>query len=56
MILIIAGSLILFLTLLRFTVALVNMLSRPFLPMVVTDQACLPSLSILIPVRNEEKT
>ncbi|MGE5349879.1 MAG: glycosyltransferase [Actinomycetota bacterium] len=55
MILIIAGSLILFLTLLRFTVALVNMLSRPFLPMVVTDQACLPSLSILIPVRNEEK-
>ncbi len=55
MILIVAGSLILFLTFLRFAVALLNMLSRPFLPLVVAEQARLPSLSILIPVRNEEK-
>ena len=55
MILTIAGSLVLFLTLLRFTVALVNMLSRPYLPLVARDRLQLPSVSVLIPVRNEEK-
>ena len=55
MILYIACSLILFLTFLRFAVALVNMISRPFLPMTSKDHDRLPSLSVLIPVRNEEK-
>lgn len=55
MILIITGSIILFLTFLRFAVAMVNMLSRPFLPMVFADRARLPSVSVLIPARNEEK-
>ena len=55
MILTIAGSLVLFLTFLRFTVALVNMLSRPYLPHVIKDRSEMPSLSVLIPVRNEEK-
>lgn len=55
MILLIAGSIIIFLTFLRFAVALVNMLSRPRLPMTVSDRSQLPSLSVLIPVRNEEK-
>ncbi len=55
MILFIAGSIIIFLTFLRFAVALVNMLSKPRLPLTVIDNSLLPSLSILIPVRNEEK-
>ena len=55
MILTIAGSLVLILTFLRFTVALVNMLSRPYLPHVTKDRSRIPSLSVLIPVRNEEK-
>lgn len=55
MILTIAGCLILFLTFLRFAVAIVNFLSRPYLPMTVRDEKQLPSLSVLIPVRNEEK-
>ena len=55
MILYIAGSIIIFLTFLRFAVALVNMLSKPRLPLTVIDNSLLPSLSILIPVRNEEK-
>ncbi|NLE34715.1 MAG: glycosyltransferase [Bacteroidales bacterium] len=55
MILTIAGCLVLFLTLLRFMVALVNMLSRPYLPFASTDEENLPSLSVLIPVRNEER-
>lgn len=55
MILTIAGGLVLFLTFLRFAVALVNMLSRPYLPLTVRDDDRMPSLSVLIPVRNEEK-
>lgn len=55
MILVTAGCIIIFLTFLRFAVALVNMLSRPRLPMTVSDRSQLPSLSVLIPVRNEEK-
>lgn len=55
MILTIAGCLVLFLTFLRFAVALVNMLSRPYLPFIVRDNDRLPSLSVLIPVRNEVK-
>jgi len=54
MILTIAGSLVLFLTFLRSAVALVNMLSRPYLPLATSDRHRLPSLSVLIPVRNEE--
>jgi len=55
MILTIAGCLVLFLTFLRFAVALLNWLSRPYLPHVTRDRSRLPSLSVLIPVRNEEK-
>lgn len=55
MILTVAGSLVLYLTFLRFAVALVNLVSRPYLPFVTRDRSRLPSLSVLIPVRNEEK-
>ncbi len=55
MILTAIGILILYLTFLRFSVALVNMLSRPFLPVPPGEYGHLPSLSVLIPVRNEEK-
>lgn len=55
MILTIAGLLILLLTFLRLTVALINMLSRPYLPHTRNQYGVLPSLSVLIPVRNEEK-
>ncbi len=55
MILTIIGLLILYLTLLRFLVAMVNMLSRPYLPSPPGEYGQLPSLSVLIPVRNEEK-
>ena len=55
MILSLIGILILFLTFLRFMVAMVNMLSRPYLPELQPDYGPLPSLSVLIPVRNEEK-
>jgi len=55
MILTVAGSLVLYLTFLRFAVALVNLVSRPYLPYVTRGRSRLPSLSILIPVRNEEK-
>jgi len=49
------GTVILFLTFLRFLVALTNMLSRPYLPALPLHDKNLPPLSILIPVRNEEK-
>ena len=55
MILTVTGCIVLFLTFLRFAVALVNWLSRPYLPHVSRDRSRLPSLSVLIPVRNEEK-
>lgn len=55
MIPVIAGGIVIFLTFLRFAVALVNMLSRPSLPHIGSDRPELPSLSVLIPVRNEEK-
>lgn len=55
MILTLIGILILYLTFLRFLVAMVNMLSRPYLPEFQPDYGLLPSLSVLIPVRNEEK-
>jgi chlorobactene glucosyltransferase len=55
MILTAIGILILYLTFLRFLVALVNMLSRPYLPVPPGEYGHLPSLSVLIPVRNEEK-
>ena len=55
MILTVAGCIVLFLTFLRFAVALVNWLSRPYLPHVRKERSPLPSLSVLIPVRNEEK-
>jgi chlorobactene glucosyltransferase len=55
MILTVTGCIVLFLTFLRFAVALVNWLSRPYLPHVARDRSRLPSLSVLIPVRNEEK-
>jgi chlorobactene glucosyltransferase len=55
MILLISALLVLFLTFLRFSVALLNMVSRPYLPEVAGQQGDLPSLSVLIPVRNEEK-
>jgi chlorobactene glucosyltransferase len=55
MILVISALLVLFLTFLRFSVAFVNMVSRPYLPEVASQQGDLPSLSVLIPVRNEEK-
>ncbi|MFZ2286019.1 MAG: glycosyltransferase family 2 protein [Bacteroidales bacterium] len=54
MILTIIGILILGLTFLRFMVALVNMLSRPYLPDPRGEYGRLPSLSVLIPARNEE--
>jgi len=56
MILTIIGILILCLTFLRFLVAMVNMLSRPYLPESHPEYGPLPSLSVLIPVRNEEKS
>jgi chlorobactene glucosyltransferase len=55
MILTLIGILILYLTFLRFSVALVNMLSRPYLPSPTGEYGQMPSLSVLIPVRNEEK-
>lgn len=55
MILTVIGILILYLTFLRFAVAMVNMLSRPYLPIPPGEYSQLPSLSVLIPVRNEEK-
>ncbi len=55
MILTVIGILILYLTFLRFAVAMVNMLSRPYLPIPPGEYGKLPSLSVLIPVRNEEK-
>lgn len=55
MILTITGMLILYLTFLRFLVAMVNMLSRPYLPVPPGEYGHLPTLSVLIPVRNEEK-
>ncbi|MDZ7635732.1 MAG: glycosyltransferase family A protein [Bacteroidales bacterium] len=55
MILTVIGILILYLTFLRFLVAMVNMLSRPYLPAPKPEYGSLPSLSVLIPVRNEEK-
>jgi len=53
MTLFIAGIIILFLTFLRFTVALVNLVSRPYLPP-KADNMHYPFLSVLIPARNEE--
>lgn len=55
MILTISALLVIFLTFLRFSVAFVNMLSRPYLPEAEPQSGDLPSLSVLIPVRNEEK-
>lgn len=55
MILAVIGILVLGLTFLRFMVAMVNMLSRPYLPEPEKEYGPLPALSILIPVRNEEK-
>lgn len=55
MILSVVGILILFLTFLRFTVALINMLSRPYLPLRSISGESVPPLSVLIPVRNEEE-
>jgi len=55
MILTVIGIIILYLTFLRFAVALVNMLSKPYLPELSVSDEHLPSLSVLIPVRNEEK-
>lgn len=55
MILTISALLVLFLTFLRFLVSFLNMVSRPYLPEVASQQGDLPSLSVLIPVRNEEK-
>ena len=55
MIMTVIGTVILFLTFLRFLVALVNMLSRPYLPALSSQNENLPPLSILIPVRNEGK-
>lgn len=55
MILTVTGCIVLFLTSLRFAVALVNWFSRPYLPHVGRDRSRLPSISVLIPVRNEEK-
>jgi chlorobactene glucosyltransferase len=55
MILTVVGIIILFLTFIRFVVALVNMLSKPYLPELSVKYEHLPSLSVLIPVRNEEK-
>ena len=54
MILTVIGFLVLGLTFLRFLVALVNMLSRPYLPETKPEYRAMPSLSVLIPVRNEE--
>ncbi len=55
MILMISAFIVLFLTFLRFSVAFLNMVSRPYLPEVEGQQGDLPLLSVLIPVRNEEK-
>lgn len=55
MILTVIGIIILYLTFLRVAVALVNMLSKPYLPEPSVKDEHLPSLSVLIPVRNEEK-
>ena len=55
MILMISALLVLFLTFLRFSVAFINMVSRPYLPEADPQTDDLPSLSVLIPVRNEEK-
>jgi chlorobactene glucosyltransferase len=55
MILTVTGCIVIFLTFLRFAVAFVNWISRPYLPYVARDRSRLPSLSVLIPVRNEEK-
>jgi chlorobactene glucosyltransferase len=49
------GILILFLTFLRFAVSLVNLITRPYLPGNDSKGQHLPPLSVLIPVRNEEK-
>jgi chlorobactene glucosyltransferase len=54
MILTVIGIIILYLTFLRFAVALVNMITRPYLPELSVNGANLPSLSVLIPVRDEE--
>ncbi len=55
MILTITGILIFLLMFLRFLVTMVNMLSRPYLPDPDGEYGHLPSLSVLIPVRNEER-
>ncbi|MDX9902737.1 MAG: glycosyltransferase family 2 protein [Bacteroidales bacterium] len=55
MILVITALLVLYLTFLRFSVAFLNMVSRPYLPELARQKCDLPSLSVLIPVRNEEK-
>jgi glycosyltransferase involved in cell wall biosynthesis len=55
MILTVTGCIVLFLTFLRFAVALVNWLTRPYLPHVRKERSQLHSLSVLIPVRDEEK-
>ena len=55
MILVILAFLVLYLTFLRFSVAFANMVSRPYLPEADPQTGSLPSLSVLIPVRNEEK-
>jgi chlorobactene glucosyltransferase len=54
MILTITGIVILLLTFLRFAVALANMTSRPYLPVQYVSAGNFPSLSVLVPVRNEE--
>jgi glycosyltransferase involved in cell wall biosynthesis len=53
MILVVTGIIILYLTFLRFAVALVNLVSCPRLPLKAGDVP-FPSLSVLIPARNEE--
>jgi glycosyltransferase involved in cell wall biosynthesis len=54
MILTAIGIIILFLTLIRVTVALVNLVTRPYLPSETPSDNNYPALSVLIPVRNEE--
>jgi glycosyltransferase involved in cell wall biosynthesis len=53
MILFITGIIILLLTFLRFMVAMINLISRPYLPL-KPDDSHYPLLSVLIPARNEE--
>lgn len=53
MILTVTGIIILFLTFLRLAVAFINLVSRPYLPL-KADDINYPSLSVLIPARNEE--